>query len=84
MKRENEKLATSLANQFRAGNEKLRQELSLEVQTEIHNRKKKEMELLRKDTEIRLGKMNENFVCRSDALCCVPLAWFRRNSLWSI
>ena len=36
-----------------ADNEKMRQELSLELQTEIQNRTK-EIELLRKDTEIRL------------------------------
>jgi 7-keto-8-aminopelargonate synthetase-like enzyme len=35
-KRENEKLAASLTNQFRVDNEKLRQEISLELQTEIH------------------------------------------------
>jgi hypothetical protein len=59
MKRENEKLAASLTNQFRADNEKLRQELSLDLQTEIHNRAK-EIELLKKDTESRLVKINEN------------------------
>jgi hypothetical protein len=59
MKRENEKLAASLTNQFRADNERIRQEISLELQTEIQNRTK-EIELLRKDTEISLGKVNEN------------------------
>jgi hypothetical protein len=58
MKRENEKLATSLTNPFRGDNEKLRQELSLELQTEIQNRTK-QIELLRKDTEIELVKVNE-------------------------
>jgi hypothetical protein len=37
----------------------MRQELSLELQTEIQNRTK-EIKLLRKDTEIRLLKINEN------------------------
>jgi hypothetical protein len=36
-----------------ADNEKLRQELSVELQTEIQNRSK-DVELLRKDTEIEL------------------------------
>jgi hypothetical protein len=54
-KRKNGKLATSLTNQFTADNEKMRQELSLELQAEIQNRTK-EIELLRKDTEIRLDK----------------------------
>jgi hypothetical protein len=36
-----------------------RQELSLELQTEIQNRIK-EIELLRKDTDIELVKINEN------------------------
>jgi hypothetical protein len=40
MKKENEKLAAILTNQFRVDNEKLRQELSLELQTEIQNRTK--------------------------------------------
>jgi len=35
MKRENEKLASNLTNLFRADNVKLRQEISLELQTEI-------------------------------------------------
>ena len=51
-KRKNGKLATSLTNQFRADNEKMRQEISLELQAEIQNRTQ-EIELLRKDTEIR-------------------------------
>ena len=59
VKRENEKLAASLTNQFWEGNEKLTQELSLEVQTEIQDRSKV-IELLTKDTEIRLVKINEN------------------------
>lgn len=59
MKRENEKLAYSLTNSFRGDNEKLRQELSLELQTEIQNRIKK-IELLRKDTEIEHVKINES------------------------
>jgi hypothetical protein len=40
MKRENEKLAASLTNQFRVDNEKLRQVLSLELQTGMQNRTK--------------------------------------------
>ena len=40
MKMGNEKLAASLTNQFRADNEEVRQELSLELQTEIQNRTK--------------------------------------------
>jgi len=41
----------NLTNQLRAGNEKLRQEISLELQTYIQNRTK-ETDLLRQDTEI--------------------------------
>jgi hypothetical protein len=59
MKMENEKLAASLANKSKADHEKLRQEVSLEVQTEINNRTK-EIELLRKDTEIKLGRVSDN------------------------
>jgi hypothetical protein len=59
MKMENEKLAASLTNKFKADHEKLRQEISLEVQTEINNRTK-EIELLRKNTEIKLGKVSDN------------------------
>jgi hypothetical protein len=35
MKKENEKFAASLTNQFRAENENLRQELPLEIQTSL-------------------------------------------------
>jgi hypothetical protein len=59
LKWENVTIAASLTNQFRADNEKLRQELSLELQTEIQNRTK-ETVLLKKDTESKLVKINEN------------------------
>ena len=41
VRRESEKLATSLTEQFRTQNEQLRQELSLRIQTEVQNRAKK-------------------------------------------
>ena len=56
---ESEKLAASLTEQFRTENEQLRQELSLGIQTEVQNRAK-EIELLRKNTEIRLAEVGEN------------------------
>jgi len=59
MKRENENLAANLTEKFSADNEIMRQELSIELQFEIHNRTK-EIELLRKDTEIRIVNINEN------------------------
>lgn len=59
MKRENENLAASLAEEYRADNEKMRQELSIELQTEIQNRTK-EMGLLMKDPEIIISNINEN------------------------
>jgi hypothetical protein len=59
MKMENEKLAASLTNKFKADHEKLRQDISLEVQTEINNRTK-EIEVLRKDTEREICNTSEN------------------------
>jgi transcription elongation factor Elf1 len=59
MKMENEKLAASVTNTFKADHEKLRQEISLEVKTGINNRTK-EIELLRKYTEKELCKISDN------------------------
>jgi polyhydroxyalkanoate synthesis regulator phasin len=53
VRKENENLSTSLANQFRAKIEKLMQELGLEIQTEVQTRTK-EIELLKNYTEIGL------------------------------
>jgi hypothetical protein len=47
MRLEKEKLAASLTNKFQSDQEILRQEVSLDVQTEINNRTK-ETELLKK------------------------------------
>jgi hypothetical protein len=60
MKMENEKLAASLTNTFKSDHEKLRQEISLEVKTEINNRTN-EIELLRKDTEKELCKISDKY-----------------------
>jgi hypothetical protein len=59
MKMENEKLAASLTNKFKADHEKLRQDISLEVQTEINNRTK-EIVVLQKDTEREICYISEN------------------------
>jgi hypothetical protein len=59
MKRENEILDVSLTKKFKAENEKVRQELSLEVQKEINNRTR-DIELLRKNSETELGKISDN------------------------
>jgi hypothetical protein len=59
MRVENEKVAASLIDKFKADNENVRQEISLEVQTEIKKRSK-EIELVRKDNERELNKAKDN------------------------
>jgi hypothetical protein len=57
MRVENEKEAASLIDKFKTDNENLRQEISLEVQTESKNRSK-EIELVRKENGRELNKLN--------------------------
>jgi hypothetical protein len=59
MRVENEKVVKNLIDKFRADNENVRQEISLEVQTEIKN-KSKEIDLVRKENERELDKVKEN------------------------